>query len=136
PRQVFCVLRMAFVTSSSAASIISLILVAGDRHLAIRKPFHYFQLVTGWWVGVRLVGVWLVAAIIGFLPIRGVEQAGLAGGCPPSRPTSDMKAMRTVAVLIGCFTVSWLPFFIASIAQTVCPGCFHYGVIENYLWLL
>ncbi|NXE81025.1 GP119 protein, partial [Cochlearius cochlearius] len=194
PPQIFCVLRMAFVTSSSAASILSLILVACDRHLAIRKPFHYFQLVTGLRVGVRLVGLWLVAAIIGFLPvltpgfqrisnhgkcsffrvfhptymltvfcvgffpalflfiylycdmlkiasvhvqhIREVEHAGLAGGCPPSCTTSDMKAMRTVAVLIGCFTLSWLPFFIASIVQTVCPECFPYKVIENYLWLL
>ncbi|XP_009488323.2 glucose-dependent insulinotropic receptor [Pelecanus crispus] len=194
PPPIFCVLRMAFVTSSSAASILSLILVACDRHLAIRKPFHYFQLVTGLRVGVRLVGLWLIAAIIGFLPvlapgfqkisargkcsffsvfhptymltifcvgffpalflfiylycdmlkiasvhvqhIREVEHAGLAGGCPPSRTTSDMKAMRTVAVLIGCFTLSWLPFFIASIVQTVCPECFPYKVIENYLWLL
>ncbi|KAK4810229.1 hypothetical protein QYF61_012398 [Mycteria americana] len=194
PPQIFCVLRMAFVTSSSAASILSLILVACDRHLAIRKPFRYFQLVTGLRVGVRLVGLWLVAAIIGFLPvltpgfqkisthekcsffgvfhptymltvfcvgffpalflfiylycdmlkiasvhvqhIREVEHAGLAGGCPPSRTTSDMKAMRTVAVLVGCFTLSWLPFFIASIVQTACPECFPYKVIENYLWLL
>ncbi|NXE10718.1 GP119 protein, partial [Lophotis ruficrista] len=194
PSQIFCVLRMAFVTSSSAASILSLILVACDRHLAIRKPFHYFQIVTGLRVGVRLLGLWLVAALIGFLPvlspgfqntshhkkcsffgifqpayvlavfcfgffpalflfvylycdmlkiasvhvqhIREVEQAGLAGGCPPSRATSDMKAMRTVAVLIGCFTLSWLPFFIASVAQTVCVKCFPYEVIENYLWLL
>ncbi|CAM9380522.1 unnamed protein product [Bubo scandiacus] len=194
PPQTFCILRMAFVTSSSAASILSLILVACDRHLAIRKPFHYFQLVTGLRVGVRLVGLWLVAAIIGFLPvltpcfqkvstqgkcsffgvfhptymltvfcigffpalflfiylycdmlkiasvhvqhIQEVEHAGLAGGCPPSHTTSDMKAMRTVAVLIGCFTLSWLPFFIASIVQTVCTECFPYKVIENYLWLL
>lgn len=194
PPQIFCVLRMAFVTSSSAASILSLIMVACDRHLAIRKPFHYFQLVTGLRVGVRLVGLWLVAAIIGFLPvlspsfqkisthekcsffgvfhpaymltvfcvgffpalflfiylycdmlkiasvhvqhIQKVEHAGLAGGCPPSRTTSDMKAMRTVAMLIGCFTLSWLPFFIASIVQTVCLECLPYRVIENYLWLL
>ncbi|KAM6253812.1 glucose-dependent insulinotropic receptor [Porphyrio hochstetteri] len=194
PPQIFCVLRMAFVTSSSAASILSLILVACDRHLAIRKPFHYFQMVTGLRVGVRLVGLWLVAATIGFLPvltpgfqkvsthdkcsffgvfhptymltvfcvgffpalflfiylycdmlkiasvhvqqIREVEHAGLAGGCPPSRTTSDMKAMRTVAVLIGCFMLSWLPFFIASIVQTLCPECFPYRVIEHYLWLL
>ncbi|NWX04387.1 GP119 protein, partial [Caloenas nicobarica] len=194
PSQIFCVLRMAFVTSSSAASILSLILVACDRHLAIRKPFHYFQLVTGLRVGVRLVVLWLVAGIIGFLPvltpcfqkistnkkcsffevfhpvymltifcvgffpalflffylycdmlkiasvhvqhIRQVEHAGLAGGCPPSRTTSDMKAMRTVAVLIGCFTLSWLPFFIASVVQTVCSGCFPHNVIENCLWLL
>ncbi|NXC21592.1 GP119 protein, partial [Corythaeola cristata] len=192
PSQMFCVLRMAFVTSSSAASILSLILVACDRHLAIRKPFHYFQLVTALRVSVRLVGLWLVAAIIGFLPvlipdfqvsvqdkcsffgvfhpaymltiffvgffpelflfiylycdmlkiasvhvqhIREVEHAGLAGGCPPSRTTSDVKAMRTVAVLIGCFTLCWLPFFIASIVQTVCPKCFPSKVTENYLWL-
>ncbi|KFR08061.1 Glucose-dependent insulinotropic receptor, partial [Opisthocomus hoazin] len=69
PPQIFCVLRMAFVTCSSAASILSLLLVAWDRHLAVRKPFHYFQLVTGLRVGVRLVGLWLVAAAIGFLPV-------------------------------------------------------------------
>ncbi|NXJ84707.1 GP119 protein, partial [Trogon melanurus] len=193
PLQIFCVLRMAFVTSSSAASVLSLILVACDRHLAIRKPFHYFQLVTGLRVVVRLVGLWLLAAVIGFLPvlvpdfqmtftqtkclffavfnpaymltifcvgflpalflvvylycdmlkvasahvqhIQEVEQAGLAGGCPPSRTTSDMKAMRTVAVLIGCFALSWSPFFIASIVQTFCSECFSQEFTENYLWL-
>ncbi|NWU92822.1 GP119 protein, partial [Upupa epops] len=193
PPQSFCVLRMAFVTSSSAASVLSLILIACDRHLAIRKPFHYFQLVTGLRVGMRLVGIWLVAAIIGFLPVINpgfqktsthkkcfffavfhpaymltvfcvgflpalflfiylycdilkiasahvqhileVEQAGLAGGCPPSRTTSDMKAMRTVAMLISCFTLSWLPFFIASIMQTICSGCFPHNFVDNYLWL-
>lgn len=194
PSQVFCVLRMAFVTSSSAASILSLILVACDRHLSVRKPFHYVQLVTGLRVGVRLVVLWLVAGIIGFLPvltpcfqkisthkkcsffevfhpvyvltifcvgffpalflffylycdmlkiasvhvqhIRQVEHAGLAGGCPPSRTASDMKAMRTVAVLLGCFTLSWLPFFVTSIVQTVCSECLPYRVIESWLWLL
>ncbi|NWS14265.1 GP119 protein, partial [Pachyramphus minor] len=194
PSQNFCTLRMAFVISSSAASILSLILVACDRHLAIRKPFHYFQLVTGLRVGMCLGGLWLVATAFGFLPvfipyfqmfsnkgkcsffhvfhpaylltmffvgflpalflflylycdmlkiasvhvqhIQEVEQAGLAGSCPPPRSTSDMKAMRTVAVLIGCFTLSWLPFFIASIVLMFCPQCVPYKVIENFLWLL
>ncbi|NXK89019.1 GP119 protein, partial [Formicarius rufipectus] len=194
PSQTFCVLRMAFVMSSSAASILSLIMVAFDRHLAIRKPFHYFQIVTGLRVGLSLVGLWLVAVILGFLPvfippfqtvqerekcsffhvfhpaylltmfsigffpalflflylycdmlkiasvhvqnIQEVEQAGLGGGCPPPRTTSDMKAMRTVATLIGCFTLSWLPFFIASIVLMLCPKCFPYKLIENVLWLL
>lgn len=192
--QRFCILRMAFVTSSCAASILSLILVACDRHLAIRKPFHYFQLVTGLRVGLCLVGLWLVAVTIGFLPvfiprfqrvsnhwkcsffnvfhpsymltmfcfgffpglflflylycdmlkiasvhvqhIQEVQQAGLGPSCPPSRATSDMKAMRTVAVLVGCFTLCWLPFFITSIVQMACPECFPYKVIENFLWLL
>ncbi|NXX98003.1 GP119 protein, partial [Centropus bengalensis] len=189
PPQIFCVLRMAFVTSSSAASILSLILVACDRHLALRKPFHYGQLVTGLRVGVRLVGLWLVAATIGFLPVltpslqkisphkkcsffgvfhpaymltvfcfgffpalflfiflycdilkiasaHAQQIRGLAGSCPSAHTARDLKAMRTVAVLIGCFTLSWLPFFIASVVQTVCLECFPYKVIESYLWLL
>ncbi|NXX84360.1 GP119 protein, partial [Urocolius indicus] len=194
PTQVFCVLRMAFVISSSAASILSLLLIACDRHLAIRKPFHYLQLVTGLRVGLRLLGVWLAAAVIGFLPvlapafqkmssyrkcsffgvfhptymltvfcvgffpalflfiylycdmlkvasvhaqhIQEVQQAGLAGGCPPARNASDVKAMRTVATLIGSFALTWLPFFLASIVLTVCSECFPYKVIESYLWLL
>lgn len=189
PPHMFCVLRMAFVTTSSAASILSLTLVACYRHLAIRKPFHYHQLVTGMRVGLHLVGLWLLAGIVGFLPllipgfqkipleekcsffgvfhlrymlivscmgffpalflfiylycdmlkiasvhvqqIREVERAGLARGT-----TSDMKAMRTVAMLIGCFVLSWLPFFIAGIVQTVCTECFPYRVLESYLWLL
>ncbi|NXL87833.1 GP119 protein, partial [Alectura lathami] len=193
-QQSFCVLQMAFVTSSSAASILSLTLVACDRHLAIRKPFHYFQLVTGMRVGVCLLGLWLLAGVVGFLPvlvpgfqklsshgkcsffgvfrpsymltvscvgffpalflfiylycdmlkvasvhvqhIREVEHVGLAGGCPPSRTTSDMKAMRTVAILIGCFVLSWLPFFIAGIVQTACTKCIPSSVIDSYLWLL
>ncbi|NWI60240.1 GP119 protein, partial [Calyptomena viridis] len=192
--QNFCILRMAFVTFSSAASILSLILIACDRHLAIRKPFHYFQLVTGLRVGVCLVVLWMVATTLGFLPvliprfqtvsniakcsffhtihpaylltvfcigyfpglflflylycdmlkiasvhvqhIQEVEKAGLAGGCPPPRTTSDMKAMRTVTVLIGCFMLSWLPFIIASIVLMVCLECFPYKVIESILWLL
>uniref|UniRef100_A0A8C9FXD2 G protein-coupled receptor 119 n=1 Tax=Pavo cristatus TaxID=9049 RepID=A0A8C9FXD2_PAVCR len=189
PPQIFCVLQMAFVTCSSAASILSLTLVACYRHLAIRKPFHYYQLVTGTRVGLHLVGLWLLAGMVGFLPllipgfqkvsleekcsffgvfqlsymlivscmgffpalflfiylycdmlkiasvhvqqIREVERAGLARGS-----TSDMKAMRTVALLIGCFVLSWLPFFIAGIVQTLCTECFPYRVLETYLWLL
>ncbi|KFQ36008.1 Glucose-dependent insulinotropic receptor, partial [Mesitornis unicolor] len=176
------------------ASVLSLILVACDRHLAIRKPFHYFQMVTGLWVGLRLVGLWLAAIVLGFLPvfvpalqkisvrekcsffavfqpaytvivfcagffpglflfiylyldmlkiasahvqhIREVEQVGLAGGSPLSRTTRDVKAMRTVAMLVGCFVLSWLPFFIASVVLTACDECFPYKVIEGYLWLL
>ncbi|NXC90869.1 GP119 protein, partial [Cercotrichas coryphoeus] len=191
PSQDFCVLRMAFVTSSCAASILSLILVACDRHLAIRKPFHYLQLVTALRVGLCLLGLWLLAAVIGFLPVfiprfqrvsshwkcsffsvfhpsymltlfclgffpalflflylycdmlkvawahvQHIQQVKQVGGCPPARASSDMKAMRTVATLIGCFTASWLPFSIASVVQMACPECFPYRVIESFLWLL
>nr|XP_006118181.1 glucose-dependent insulinotropic receptor [Pelodiscus sinensis] len=194
PPKMFCILRMAFVISPSAASILTMILVAFDRYLAIKQPFQYFRIMSGLVVSACLVGLWLAACFIGFLPllvqgfqqksyegkcaffgvfqptymltifcigffpalsifiylycdilkiaslhvqhIREVAQAGLAGNSPLPHNPRDMKAVRTVAILIGCFVLSWAPFFITSIVQVVCQECFLYEVIERYLWLL
>lgn len=54
----------------------------------------------------------------------------------PPRTPSDFKAVRTVAVLIGTFTLSWTPFLITSIVQVACQECRLYTVLEQYLWLL
>lgn len=49
---------------------------------------------------------------------------------------SHVKALRTVAVLVGCFMVLWCPFFVVCIVHVLCKGCELTGVLENYLWLL
>uniref|UniRef100_A0A9R1SKF2 G-protein coupled receptors family 1 profile domain-containing protein n=2 Tax=Cyprinus carpio TaxID=7962 RepID=A0A9R1SKF2_CYPCA len=53
-----------------------------------------------------------------------------------SRYWGHVKALRTVAVLIGCFTLCWCPFFVVSIVQALCPTCELYDFLENQLWLL
>ncbi len=53
-----------------------------------------------------------------------------------SRYWGHVKALRTVAVLIGCFTLFWCPFFVVSIVQVSCPNCELYDFLENHLWLL
>ncbi|XP_016399088.1 glucose-dependent insulinotropic receptor [Sinocyclocheilus rhinocerous] len=53
-----------------------------------------------------------------------------------SRYWGHVKALRTVAVLIGCFTLCWCPFFVVSIVQALCPTCELYDFLENHLWLL
>lgn len=49
---------------------------------------------------------------------------------------SHVKALRTVAVLVGCFLVLWCPFFVVGIVQLLCKSCQLADVLENYLWLL
>ncbi|XP_041865346.1 glucose-dependent insulinotropic receptor [Melanotaenia boesemani] len=49
---------------------------------------------------------------------------------------SHVKALRTVALLIGCFLVLWCPFFVVCIAHILCESCGLKEVLENYLWLL
>lgn len=63
------------------------------------------------------------------------RQAGLRF-LPPSRYWGHVKALRTVALLVGCFTLCWCPFFVVSVVQVSCPKCTLYHFLENQLWLL
>ncbi|XP_006862887.1 PREDICTED: glucose-dependent insulinotropic receptor [Chrysochloris asiatica] len=194
-QKTLCSFRMAFVTSSSAASVLTVMLIAFDRYLAIKQPLRYFRFMNGLVAGTCIAGLWLVSYLIGFLPlgvpmfqqttyqgscsffsvfhprfvltlscvgffpalllfvffycdilkiasmhsqqIRKMEHAGAtAGTYRAPRTTSDFKAIRTVAVLIGSFTLSWAPFLITGIVQVACQDCHLYLVLERYLWLL
>ncbi|KAJ7996042.1 hypothetical protein DPEC_G00232980 [Dallia pectoralis] len=53
-----------------------------------------------------------------------------------SRYWGHVKALRTVALLVGCFTLCWCPFFIVCVVQVLCEACELYKVLENDLWLL
>ncbi|XP_066213617.1 glucose-dependent insulinotropic receptor [Saccopteryx leptura] len=68
-QKTLCSLRMAFVTSSAAASVLTVMLIAFDRYLAIKQPLRYFQIMNGLVAGVCIAGLWLVSYIIGFLPL-------------------------------------------------------------------
>lgn len=190
----YCVLRMACIICPLAASILTVILVAFDRYLAIKHPFQYFKIMRSPMVGACIGGLWLLATFIGFLPvavhrfqqeqyqepctlfgvfqptymltvfcvaffpafvvfvyfhchllkianlhaqqIREQEHGRLSVTWPASILSSDTKAVRTVAILVGCFTLSWSPFFVGSIVQVACRHCVLHDVLQHYLWVL
>ncbi|KAF7670290.1 hypothetical protein LDENG_00299880 [Lucifuga dentata] len=49
---------------------------------------------------------------------------------------AHVKALRTVAVLVGCFVALWCPFFVVCVVQMLCQSCIVSTVLENDLWLL
>uniref|UniRef100_UPI00398F7F5D glucose-dependent insulinotropic receptor n=1 Tax=Pristiophorus japonicus TaxID=55135 RepID=UPI00398F7F5D len=192
----FCILRISLITSPSAASILTMVSVSFDRFLAIKLPLHYYRLMTDKMVALIIVGLWIVAFIIGFLPvtIQQLQPDEYDGTCtlfsvvnpkyviivfcacffpaslifiyfysvilkiayshtrqileserissvsrpaPPLRcHIRDVKAVRTIGILIGCFMVAWAPFFIASTVQACCSKCQLYKIIEDYIWFL
>ncbi|CAB1316376.1 unnamed protein product [Coregonus sp. 'balchen'] len=69
---------------------------------------------------------------------RQIRQARQAGTRLPqrSRYWGHFKALRTVALLVGCFTLCWCPFFVVCAVQVLCEACELYKVLENDLWLL
>nr|XP_046178148.1 glucose-dependent insulinotropic receptor-like [Oncorhynchus gorbuscha] len=69
---------------------------------------------------------------------RQIRQARQAGSRLPqrSRYWGHVKALRTVALLVGCLTLCWCPFFVVCAVQVLCEACELYKVLENDLWLL
>lgn len=55
---------------------------------------------------------------------------------PRSCISSHVKALRTVAMLVGCFLVLWCPFFVVCMVQILCKSCQLTRVLETCLWLL
>lgn len=49
---------------------------------------------------------------------------------------THVKALRTVAVLVGCVLLLWCPFFVVSMVQLLCGHCKLTNVLQNYVWLL
>uniref|UniRef100_A0A3Q1B6X5 G-protein coupled receptors family 1 profile domain-containing protein n=1 Tax=Amphiprion ocellaris TaxID=80972 RepID=A0A3Q1B6X5_AMPOC len=49
---------------------------------------------------------------------------------------SHVKALRTVALLVGSFFFLWCPFFVVCIVHVVCTSCELKTLLENHLWLL
>ncbi|XP_016071448.1 PREDICTED: glucose-dependent insulinotropic receptor [Miniopterus natalensis] len=68
-QKTLCSLRMAFVTSSAAASVLTVMLIAFDRYLAIKQPLRYLQIMNGFVAGACIAGLWLMSYLIGFLPL-------------------------------------------------------------------
>uniref|UniRef100_A0A8C9RJW2 G protein-coupled receptor 119 n=1 Tax=Scleropages formosus TaxID=113540 RepID=A0A8C9RJW2_SCLFO len=188
-----CLMCMAFVTSPTAASILTMFLISLDRYVAIKFPLRY-----SWISGPRTTAgalsvLWLLSFMVGFLPgmVHQMQQSQYDGNCtffsviqpkaiilvfctcffpvlsvfiyfyldilkiacghqrqirrarqagsampPHNRFGCHLKALRTVALLVGCFVLSWSPFFIVSVVQVLCQACTLYSLIEKDLWLL
>ncbi|XP_027033035.1 glucose-dependent insulinotropic receptor isoform X2 [Tachysurus fulvidraco] len=158
-RKEVCLLRMSFVITPSAASILTMFFISLDRYMAIKMPLRYSQLMGTKMTAGILVCLWLLSTAVGFLPNmvksmqhshyenilkiawshqRRIEQAmQVSSRCLlPSRYWGHVKAFKTVTLLVGCFTLCWCPFFVVSIIQVLCPPCKLYWFLENHLWLL
>ncbi|KAM6984618.1 glucose-dependent insulinotropic receptor [Aplochiton taeniatus] len=187
-----CLLEMAFVTSPSTASILSMFLISLDRYAAIKLPLRYPLLSGRGTVAGALGALWCCALLLGFLPVmvppfqrdyfgvctffsvvrpqciivvfcvcffpvlstfvyiyldilkiacghqKQIGQAQAVSCRLPQRSSywAHVKALRTVAVLVGCFTLSWCPFFLVCVVQMLCEACELYRHLESHLWLL
>lgn len=63
-----CLLRMSFIITPSAASILTMFFISLDRYVAIKVPLRYSQLMGTKMTAGVLVFLWLLSTVVGFLP--------------------------------------------------------------------
>ncbi|XP_072369067.1 trace amine-associated receptor 1-like [Scyliorhinus torazame] len=64
---------------------------------------------------------------------------GFQGNSARTRQSGSMKkerkAAKTLGIIIGCFLLCWLPFFITNIANPLLGYPMHHDLLEVFLWL-
>ncbi|XP_048486409.1 dopamine receptor 1 [Plutella xylostella] len=105
----FCDTWVACDVMCSTASILNLCAISLDRYIHIKDPLRYGRWVTRKVAIVTIAMIWLLAALISFLPIslglhRPLEEAETVTLQPPRYPTCALVLTPTYAVVSSCIS--------------------------------
>ena len=99
---IFCTIWMSFDIMCSTASILNLCAISLDRYQHIRDPLRYEQWMTTWRALSMIATVWLLSALISFLPLQ-MGWHRIPSEIPPER-SCQMELNPVYAIVSSCIS--------------------------------
>ena len=97
----FCHIWISSDVMCSTASILNLCAISLDRYIHIRNPLHYEQWVTARRTLLGIAGVWILSALISFLPIHlGWHKTGDHLTIPPTPSATPESTSVIISLLL------------------------------------
>ncbi|XP_074535605.1 trace amine-associated receptor 1-like [Halichoeres trimaculatus] len=84
--------------------------------------------------GVILLGVYLKILLVAQKQFRSIQRAGCVSSVKPSN-TSQTKATKTLAIVMGAFLSFWTPFFVCNVMNPYFDYSIPIELIETMVWL-
>ncbi|XP_053619752.1 dopamine receptor 1-like [Plodia interpunctella] len=104
----FCDTWVACDVMCSTASILNLCAISLDRYIHIKDPLRYGRWVTRRVAIITIAMIWILAALVSFLPIslglHRPDEEALATQRPPRYPTCALVLTPTYAIVSSCIS--------------------------------
>jgi len=105
-----CLVWMSADVMCSTASILNLCAISLDRYVHVRSPLHYDRLVTHRRSLAAIAVVWIMSALISFLPIHlGWHRVNSATFASTTIKTTNSSTSSRDYSLVHCSSSYWLP---------------------------
>ena len=99
-----CLIMLTFLLWLCATSTFSLIGVTVDRYIAVAYPLQYPAIMTSQRALFTIIGSWILAGLVGFLPVFGWNL-----GEPPEPRCIFMEVIDMKYMAFNCLVVIFLP---------------------------
>ncbi|XP_074535603.1 trace amine-associated receptor 1-like [Halichoeres trimaculatus] len=84
--------------------------------------------------GVIMLGVYLKILLVAQKQFRSIQRAGCVSSVKPSN-TSQTKATKTLAIVMGAFLSFWTPFFVCNVIDPFIGYSIPPELFETLVWL-
>ncbi|XP_055366250.1 trace amine-associated receptor 7e-like [Betta splendens] len=114
---LMCAVFFFFGFNTICSSIANMVLISVDRYVAICEPLRYLNNISQRRVRVCVLSCWLYCGFYTFMMLKdNLKQPGRFNSCHGQCVVNELKAARTLGVVVAVFLMCYCPYFCVSLS--------------------